>query len=190
MVIIRVQWLAQLLYKWGVNIWHLAWNPTLISWLLAVPLGRFEDHELEYAMAISFLILNHPLNWTYLIFTVCRTLLEKMGKFHSAPACTQFPHAFFAPGQSEFHLSIFTLHKLKFVIVITLVSINFTVFCHESYYYCIEHAFWFYHAYSRLLWLSHFSIWNSLASTSLISDSITLLLMRLTILDLGWPPVV
>ena len=98
---------------WGVSIWHLAWKPTLISWLLAVPLGRFEDHELKYAMAVSFLILNHPLNWTYLIFIVCRTLLVKIGKLQSAPVCTQFPQLFFAHGQSEFHLSIFTLHKAQ-----------------------------------------------------------------------------
>jgi len=64
-------------------------------------------------MDISFLILNHPHNCTYLIFTVCRTLLDKIGKLQSAPACTQFPRAFFAPGQSEFHLSIFTLHKAQ-----------------------------------------------------------------------------
>lgn len=35
-------------------------NP--ISWLLAVPLDRFEDRELKYGMAISFLILNPSLN--------------------------------------------------------------------------------------------------------------------------------
>ena len=163
---------------WGVNIWHLAWKPTLISWLLAVRLGRFEDHELNYAMAISFLILNHPLNWTYLIFTVCRTLLDKIGKLQSAPVCTQFPNAFFAPGQSEFHISIFTLHKAQICNCDYLSFYKFHCFCcHESYYYCVKHAFWYYHACSRLLWLPHFSIWNNVAPASWICDSITLLLI-------------